>query len=294
MDQEIRSKGIGGSEIASVLGLNKWQSPYQLWLVKTGQGPGPVMNKFMEAGTILEDAIAKFFERRTGHVIVDPHDRTNIHPKYPFVIGTPDRYFEAENKPDRGVLECKSTQSNIDDVPPSWFCQLQWYLGITGSLHGAVAWLTRGVDFGYREYEYDAKFFDYMVDKADTFWHHNVLKGIAPDPIVVEDYEKIYNKHIEGKTITTDDLTTKAHQRLLEIKEELKTLEEEQSNCVAAIKMHMEDAEALVDGDQILVTWKAGKPAMMFNAKRFEVEHPRLYKKFLIEKANSRRFLVKG
>ncbi|HFC9341278.1 TPA: YqaJ viral recombinase family protein, partial [Enterococcus hirae] len=34
---EDRKKGIGGSDVATVLGLNKYKSPYQLWLEKTGQ-----------------------------------------------------------------------------------------------------------------------------------------------------------------------------------------------------------------------------------------------------------------
>ncbi len=34
---EDRKKGIGGSDVGQFLGLNKWKSPYQLWLEKTGQ-----------------------------------------------------------------------------------------------------------------------------------------------------------------------------------------------------------------------------------------------------------------
>ena len=32
-----RFNGIGGSEMASVLGISKYQSAYDLWLVKTGR-----------------------------------------------------------------------------------------------------------------------------------------------------------------------------------------------------------------------------------------------------------------
>ena len=34
---EDRKRGIGGSEVATVHGLNKYKSPYQLWLQKKGQ-----------------------------------------------------------------------------------------------------------------------------------------------------------------------------------------------------------------------------------------------------------------
>ena len=34
---EDRRKGIGGSDVATILGLNQYKSAYQLWLEKTGQ-----------------------------------------------------------------------------------------------------------------------------------------------------------------------------------------------------------------------------------------------------------------
>ena len=33
-----RRKGIGGSDVSAILGLNKWKSAYQIWLEKTGKG----------------------------------------------------------------------------------------------------------------------------------------------------------------------------------------------------------------------------------------------------------------
>lgn len=32
-----RSTGLGGSDVATICGLNKYKSPLQLWLEKTGQ-----------------------------------------------------------------------------------------------------------------------------------------------------------------------------------------------------------------------------------------------------------------
>ena len=34
---EMRNKGIGGSEAAVIVGMNRWKSPFQLWLEKTGE-----------------------------------------------------------------------------------------------------------------------------------------------------------------------------------------------------------------------------------------------------------------
>ncbi|WP_410960483.1 YqaJ viral recombinase family protein, partial [Salmonella sp. SAL4361] len=32
-----RKKGIGGSDVAAILGFSPYKSPYQLWLDKTGR-----------------------------------------------------------------------------------------------------------------------------------------------------------------------------------------------------------------------------------------------------------------
>ena len=34
---KARNSGIGGSDAGIIVGLNKWKSPFQLWLEKTGQ-----------------------------------------------------------------------------------------------------------------------------------------------------------------------------------------------------------------------------------------------------------------
>lgn len=64
---EDRRKGIGGSDVATILGLNQYKSAYQLWLEKTGQ----VELKDTESepaywGNVLEEVVAKEFQERTG------------------------------------------------------------------------------------------------------------------------------------------------------------------------------------------------------------------------------------
>ena len=63
---EWRRRGIGGSDAAAVAGLNRWRSPMQVWLEKTGQIEGSGDNEAMYWGRILEDIIADEFSRRTG------------------------------------------------------------------------------------------------------------------------------------------------------------------------------------------------------------------------------------
>ena len=57
-----RKKGIGGSDVSSIMGLNKYKSALELYLDKTGQLPeDDEENIAAELGLELEDFLAKKF-----------------------------------------------------------------------------------------------------------------------------------------------------------------------------------------------------------------------------------------
>lgn len=79
-----RRKGIGGSDVATILGLNKWKSPYQLWLEKTGQiGLEHTESEPAYWGNVLEEVVAKEFQERTGKK-VRRRNQVFEHPLHPF------------------------------------------------------------------------------------------------------------------------------------------------------------------------------------------------------------------
>lgn len=294
MDREIRSKGIGGSEVAAILGVSEWSSPYQVWLDKTGRNGENMDNKYMYAGRLLESAVAKYFASETGYRVIKSSavEKTYQHPKYPFVIGTPDRTYFAKNL-GKGVLECKTTQRRIDDVPMSWFTQLQWYLGLLELTNGSVAWLERGVDFGYKEYEFDRSFWEYALNAVGEFWENNVLKDIPPDPINVEDVEAIFSRHTEGKVyFATPDMVVN-HQRIRTLIEAIKELESERDGLVEKIKLEMQDAEAIMYNEYPLFTWKTPKESFRIDGEKLKEMYPDAYNDCLTRIKTTRRFLIK-
>ena len=56
---EVRKSGIGGSEVAAICGLSKWESAYTLWLRKTGQVEDKDLsgNEAVEWGNRLEPVV---------------------------------------------------------------------------------------------------------------------------------------------------------------------------------------------------------------------------------------------
>ena len=69
-----KQKGIGGSDVATILGLNPYKSVFTLWLEKTGQIEPPVLNnEYIEWGNILEPVIREKFAKETGFEVEENH-----------------------------------------------------------------------------------------------------------------------------------------------------------------------------------------------------------------------------
>ena len=67
---ELRRKGIGGSDVSIIAGINKFRSIYQLWLEKTGQMElEEADSEYAHFGTVLEPLVKKEFMARTGKKI---------------------------------------------------------------------------------------------------------------------------------------------------------------------------------------------------------------------------------
>lgn len=63
-----RAQSRNASETPAVLGVSPWQTPYQLWLLRTGRAKQEVTFP-MRRGTELEPAARAAYERQTGHIM---------------------------------------------------------------------------------------------------------------------------------------------------------------------------------------------------------------------------------
>lgn len=177
-----RMKGIGGSDVATILGLNKWKSPYQLWLEKTGQ----IELEHTESepaywGNVLEEVVAKEFQERTGKK-VRRRNQVFEHPLHPFLRANIDRDVVGEN----ALLECKTANAFLgkewegDEVPLSYLCQVQHYMNVLNKEYCYIAVLVGGQKFIWKRVDRDQELIDTITELLVDFWENNVIKGIEP------------------------------------------------------------------------------------------------------------------
>ena len=67
---EMRSNYIGGSDVAAILGLSKYLTPYEVWESKVN-GSRQDDNPAMLWGRLLEPVVIKHFENTNGVNVYD-------------------------------------------------------------------------------------------------------------------------------------------------------------------------------------------------------------------------------
>lgn len=278
-----RNRGIGGSDIATILGLNKWKSPLQLFLEKTGKVVAEDLSdkEVIYWGNVLEDVVAKEFERRTGKKVRKRHVMF-CDDKYPYMRANVDREVVGEN----AVLECKTTDKRnadqwVDDqVPTNYILQCQWYMMIRGYEKAYIACLIGGNQFVFKEIERDEELIEIIKGKAVEFWETNVLGDVEPDA----DYmDKAAYKQLTlcpDAIELPDDIDFKI-ELLEEIKRDEKTLKQTKDKLEAEIKQAMQGHEVGLTSKYRL-NWKKSVQKR-FDSKRFKEEQAELNEKYTKE-----------
>ncbi|MFH9368105.1 YqaJ viral recombinase family protein [Streptomyces anulatus] len=154
-----RANGIGGSEIATVMGISPYESRFSLWHRKQGLIAPVEESEVMYWGKVHEPGIAaRFAELHPWLVKPEP---TYTRAERPWQIANPDRQVYRTDRPNE-LLEIKTARDDhgwgepgTDEIPVHYRAQCLWYLDVTGARVCHVAVLIAGSE--YREYvvEYD-------------------------------------------------------------------------------------------------------------------------------------------
>lgn len=170
-----RANGIGGSEIAAVMGISPYESRFSLWHRKKGMIAAVEETDVMYWGKIHEPAICTEFAKR------HPEYDVQMSPTYaaadhPSEIANPDRLILDSEWRTVAIVEAKTSRDDegwgeegTDQIPVHYRAQCLWYLMVLGVQVCHVAVLIGLSD--YREYvvTYDQAEADLMRKAAAEF-----------------------------------------------------------------------------------------------------------------------------
>lgn len=283
--REERRKGIGGSDVAAIMGLSAYRTPYQVWLDKVQGISDDISEKpAVVWGNILEHIIGEYYASQHPDRSVRRVNGMMRSIARPWAQASLD--YEVRD-PDLGwgVLEVKTAGWRREDdwsdgVPIYYATQVAHYLSVSGRPFADVAVLIAGQD--YREYRVmrDEEDVETVNRAVDEFWHGNVESGVAPD-VDAPDNRYVFEAHPEpgeGYVEVSEDKTADLLNRWVSAKADLDYAKERVEELSAKLKGVIGDNRGLEVSTGRL-TWNRFERSS-FDTKRFRAEHPELVKAY--------------
>jgi putative phage-type endonuclease len=267
-----RRQGIGASDVAAILGISPWSSPWSVWAEKVGLLDGDDESEAMEFGRWAELMVAPWFEERTGLTVsgaqtqveheADAWKRCTVD-GFVFEGPAPDapHYHDAEGPDVLGLCQIKTTGPGRrwEEIPAHIQAQEQWEMHVTGLDH---VWLPvlHGRRLEVYELDRDDADVELIVGRVEAFYRGHVLTGAPPEldghDATLRALASIYPTHTPGEAVSIDHVAG-ALTMLAEAKRARKAAEEEEAAAGALIRWALKSAEeGTVDG-QRAVTLRA-------------------------------------
>lgn len=314
-----RKKGIGGSDVAAILGHSKYKTAIDVYLEKTTDYERPVDDKNrlrMDIGNALEKLLIDSFKNRYEHEglrvwtsLNTFHDVNNNYlianidglvwketenkvkgTIYPILIGAPGGYtYEGDAV---AILETKTARQRTDEwgeagtniIPIEYLMQIAHYCSVTDVPKAFISVFFKQseemVDYIYYR---DSALEAYITERLINFWENHVLKGVLPPLQTALDTKFVYN-NIEIIQLKLED--TELRQEIENYKvlsERIKMLEKEKLK-------HRDNVIIKLAGYGNIIDWKGDKLGSFSEQRRngLDIEklkklHPEIYNECLKE-----------
>lgn len=311
-----RLKGLGGSDMAPMLGRSPWKTSYGLWREKSDlQYKEIPFDKAIPLmyGHFNEKFVVDLYRKKTG---LDAREHETVaSPSHPFLIANFDRVVYNGNSA-VGILECKTTAYNNsitlpdgterpkwgkpnyekdapdaanEDIDPIYYPQVQFYLGISGLRWCDVAVLIGNSDFRVYRVRPNPKYIAAMFARAEEFWCKNVLEGIPPER-TIDDLKT--SGDLDPDPLEANEALIDTVYAANEAGKRYRAAKEEYDKYRNLIAQSLGDHEKAVYRDaggklKTLATFRSSKRAS-FDTESFKHDHPDLYEKYVKEIVTSR------
>ncbi|MEH2922386.1 YqaJ viral recombinase family protein [Samsonia erythrinae] len=290
-----RSKYLGGSDVAAILGISPWRTPLEVYLDKVQPRVKPIdpaKQKVFTRGQRMEPYVIDLLAEETGLDIVHRGNRY-IHPDYGFIAAEIDaEAASGENIEIKTVSPFKAKEwgeVQTDAIPVHYTAQAMHGMMVTGKDVCVFGVLIGGDDFRIYRVERDQETIDAILAREIEFWDR--VTNLNPPPAsTVSDIISMFESDA-GTSIEADGKVIQLYNDLRALKKQEKDAKSEIDVIEEKLKLFMQDNAILsVDGKPI-ATWKT-QSSSRFDQTAFKEAHPGLYDKFK-KSSTSRVFRLK-
>jgi predicted phage-related endonuclease len=260
--------GLGASICGAIMGEDPNRSPYDVWREFTDPAARPNLddNEAVEAGVMLEPAVAQWTAKRLGVQLDYQPGRLIKHPTLPFMQCHPDALVLGEaagmEVKNRG-LQTARVYASLDDFAEdmdraqatevlqcyaSLACNptfTHWYLGVAV---GGQKLLTFKI-------MRDNAIIEPIERRYEEFWGY-VERHEPPPPINTSDCAKLWPSHVSGSFVEATEVVAAAVEERKRLKKIVKEANDRLEFEDFKIQSFMQDAEELRVGGKKVLTWR--------------------------------------
>lgn len=294
-----RRLGIGASEIATVLGLNPWKTPMEVWEEKTGRRePADLSDNLrVRVGIKTEAVVAELYAE--DHGVKLRRHRAKAMKGAPWMRCNPDRLVVGQRKGveiKTGRLNEQWGASGTDEVPLSYLLQTTQCMAVfeypawdlAAELFGPG-----GVDLRYYPMAYSEDVAAPMIEQATRWWFDHVVNDVRPEPQTAAEVAMVYPSDDGSEVLASFEVAEQVAEAK-RLSDQIKDLEGDLSGLKTEIQRAMGEGAVLIDNfGAPLATWKKAKDSSRFDSSAFKKAHPELAAEFTKPVTGSRRFLLK-
>lgn len=273
-----RKLGIGGSDIAPIMGLSPYSTPLDVYRDK--MNPAVIYEEESEdlkRGARVEKYILQEYSE-VNNCSLETNLLPFIDPNYPFMRGNVDAKVVGENV----IVEAKSTKCPIakweEGIPEYYRTQVAYYAMLTNAERVDVPVLFSNWQYAcftyWRDLEYEARIRQAVID----FWNNHILAGIPPAPSNPAELQEVYPKLESAKIIKADSAIREKVNIWQETSLRRRELEKQEEKLKIEIQNYMGDA-GILDAGFCKVALKE-RTATRLDTGALKQEMPQLYREY--------------
>ena len=304
-----RKNYLGGADVAAILGVSPWLSPFMLYQKKIGafiEEITAAKQKIFDRGHRWEPIVVEMMVdelRERGHdVEIITRNARYQDSEYPFLAVEIDVELMIDGEEVNGEAKTVNPfalkdwgDEDSDEIPIYYAAQVMHGLMIKPRRKAVIAALT-GFDDKPRIHwiQRDEEIIAGIRARETAFWQR-IINRNAPDPETIEDVMWLYRTD-NGSVIEADYDLAFLCNKLRNLKENAKNLDSDIELLATQIKSAMGDAAILIYRGKPLATWKNNKNSLIPDWKNAYMDMdpvPGHIQNFIVTKPRNRPFILK-
>lgn len=290
--QHDRSRFIGGSDTAAILGVSPWKSKFQLFQEKIGEfheEVTPAKQKIFNRGKRWEPIVIEMLvdelEDRGHDVQIIARNERYLDPEHSFLAAEIDLELLLDGEHVNGEMKTVHPfaakdwgEQDTDEIPIYYTSQVLHGQMVTGRSKTIVAALIGADDLRVHQVNRDDEMIQIIRNQEVWFWD-SIQNLEPPEPTTLDDILRFYSRD-SGEAM-------EANSELLDLIDELKAVKQEQKNNEAAetrlkvmIGKIVKTASVAIFNGKPVLTWKAQSTDRL-DIEAIKKQAPGIYKQYL-------------